>query len=173
MSAPQRVNVMLSRARNALIVIGNPDTFVQSRKGKDVWIPLMDKLKLDGHVYNGFPVKCEQHPDKTALLTKKEQFDSVCPDGGCSEPWYVILPLNKHWLTLSAEKCLIAKYTHVLTVVINCKITQRCSAWRLCHRPARTITKSLENVTTKLQLCAENAKLLYELKRSDVNVTIS
>ncbi|KAF2995559.1 hypothetical protein E8E13_003761 [Curvularia kusanoi] len=78
MSAPQRVNVMLSRARNALILLGNPDTFVQSRKGKDVWIPLMDCLKKAGHVYNGFPVRCEQHQDKTALLTEKEHFKMKC-----------------------------------------------------------------------------------------------
>jgi hypothetical protein len=89
MSSPQRVNVLLSRARNALIMIGNAYTFMNSRKGKEVWVPLMDKLKQDGHVYDGFPVKCEQHPNKTALLTEKEDFDSVCPDGGCSEPWYV------------------------------------------------------------------------------------
>ena len=90
MSAPQRVNVMLSRARNALILIGNPDTFVQSRKGKDVWIPLMDSLKQDGHVYNGFPVRCERHSDRIAFLTQKEHFNLVCPDGGCPEPWCVI-----------------------------------------------------------------------------------
>lgn len=89
MSAPQRVNVMLSRARNGLLIIGNPDTFTSSRKGKDVWMPLMNKLKLDGHVYDGVPVRCEQHPDKVALLSQKKHFDVVCPDGGCSESWYV------------------------------------------------------------------------------------
>jgi hypothetical protein len=87
MSAPQRVNVLLSRARNALIMIGNPHTFMSSRKGKEVWVPLMELLKQGGHVHDGFPVKCEQHPDKTALLTDKEHFDLVCPDGGCSDPW--------------------------------------------------------------------------------------
>lgn len=87
MYAPQRVNVLLSRARNALIMIGNADTFMNSRKGKDVWVPLMDQLKRAGHVYDGFPVRCEQHPDKTALLASKESFDVACPDGGCSEPW--------------------------------------------------------------------------------------
>ncbi|KAF2742814.1 P-loop containing nucleoside triphosphate hydrolase protein [Sporormia fimetaria CBS 119925] len=86
MSSPQRVNVLLSRARNGLIMIGNADTFMNSRKGKDVWVPLMEQLKRAGYVYDGFPVKCERHPDKTALLTEKEQFDEVCPDGGCSEP---------------------------------------------------------------------------------------
>ncbi|KAL7780330.1 hypothetical protein CFE70_010352 [Pyrenophora teres f. teres 0-1] len=76
MSSPQRVNVLLSRARDALILIGNANTFIKSPKGKDVWIPLMNQLKQNGHVYDGFPVKCEQHPEKTALLTEKEQFDS-------------------------------------------------------------------------------------------------
>ncbi|KAF1943538.1 P-loop containing nucleoside triphosphate hydrolase protein [Clathrospora elynae] len=96
MSAPQRVNVLLSRARNALIMIGNAETFMNSRKGKDIWIPLMDQLKRDGHIYDGFPVKCEQHPDKIALLTEKEQFDSVCPDGGCSEPCGQLLNCGIH-----------------------------------------------------------------------------
>ncbi|KAI4920884.1 hypothetical protein J4E85_008999 [Alternaria conjuncta] len=96
MSSPQRVNVLLSRARNGLIMIGNADTFMNSRKGKEVWVPLMDQLKRDGHVYDGFPVKCEQHPEKTALLTEKEQFDTVCPDGGCSEPCGKLLNCGLH-----------------------------------------------------------------------------
>ncbi|KAF2868659.1 AAA domain-containing protein [Massariosphaeria phaeospora] len=87
MAFPQRVNVLLSRARNGSIMIGNADTFMNSRKGKDVWVPLMDQLKREGHVYDGFPVKCEQHPEKKALISKKEQFETVCPDGGCSESW--------------------------------------------------------------------------------------
>jgi hypothetical protein len=89
MSSPQRVNVMLSRARDALIMIGNVETFTNSRKGKEVWVPLMEQLKVDGHVYDGFPVQCERHPGKTALLSSKDGFEKNCPDGGCSEPWYV------------------------------------------------------------------------------------
>jgi superfamily I DNA and/or RNA helicase len=58
MFSPQRVNVLLSRARNALILIGIAHTFMNSRKGKEVWIPLMKKLKNEGHLYDGFPVKC-------------------------------------------------------------------------------------------------------------------
>ncbi|KAF2713834.1 P-loop containing nucleoside triphosphate hydrolase protein [Pleomassaria siparia CBS 279.74] len=96
MSAPQRVNVLLSRARNGLIMIGNADTFMNSRKGKEVWVPLMDQLRRDGHVYEGLPIKCEQHPDKEALLNAKEQFDTVCPDGGCSEPCGKMLSCDTH-----------------------------------------------------------------------------
>lgn len=91
MSSPQRVNVLLSRARNALIMIGNADTFMSSRKGKEVWIPLIEHLKDRKHIYDGFPVKCERHADKKAILQHVQDFDLVCPDGGCTEPWYVLI----------------------------------------------------------------------------------
>lgn len=87
MSAPQRVNVMLSRARDALIMIGNAETFMNSRKGKEVWVPFMNQLKQEGHVFDGFPVKCERHPAREQILCTPEAFDIECPDGGCSEPW--------------------------------------------------------------------------------------
>lgn len=87
MAAPERLNVLLSRARNVLILVGNSETFVSSRKGKKCWKPLIDQLKADGHLYDGLPVKCEQHPQKTAILQKPEDFDREVPDGGCSEPW--------------------------------------------------------------------------------------
>lgn len=87
MSAPQRLNVLLSRARDGLIIIGNANTFRSSRKGSKVWGPFMEKISQAGQLYDGLPIKCERHPKKMALLKKKEDFDIECPDGGCSEPW--------------------------------------------------------------------------------------
>jgi hypothetical protein len=87
MAAPERLNVLLSRARDGLIMIGNSDTFMNARKGKEVWRRLFDLLKGQDHIYEGFPVKCEKHPSRAALLSLPEQFESECPDGGCKEPW--------------------------------------------------------------------------------------
>jgi hypothetical protein len=87
MAAPQRVNVLLSRARNALIIIGNAETFTNSRNGKAVWVPLMEQLKKAGQVYSGFPVMCARHTEKKAILSTAEDFETTCPDGGCLEPW--------------------------------------------------------------------------------------
>lgn len=87
MAAPQRLNVLLSRARDALIMIGNADTFMNSRTGKETWIPFLHHLSQQGHLYDGFPVKCERHPNKKTLLRRKEDFETECPDGGCSDPW--------------------------------------------------------------------------------------
>lgn len=87
MAAPERLNVLLSRARDGLIMIGNSETFMNARKGKEVWRKLFDHMKENNHIYEGFPVKCEKHPDRTALLSSAEDFEIQCPDGGCKEPW--------------------------------------------------------------------------------------
>lgn len=87
MAAPERLNVLLSRARDGLIMIGNYDTFLSSRRGQKTWQPLIDDLKSKGCVYDGVPVVCKRHPERTAIIKLPEDFDTTCPDGGCSEPW--------------------------------------------------------------------------------------
>ncbi|KAL9068301.1 MAG: hypothetical protein Q9157_006551 [Trypethelium eluteriae] len=96
MAAPERLNVLLSRARDALVMIGNSKTFSNSRKGKEVWVPFLNQLKEQNHIYDGIPVKCEKHPDKDMLLQCPEEFESQCPDGGCSAPCGTKLNCNMH-----------------------------------------------------------------------------
>jgi superfamily I DNA and/or RNA helicase len=87
MAAPERLNVLLSRARDALILVGNSETFINARKGRAVWKKFFDMLSENDHIYEGFPVKCEKHPDRTSLLFSPDDFELQCPDGGCKEPW--------------------------------------------------------------------------------------
>jgi AAA domain len=87
MFSPERLNVLLSRARNALIMIGNANTFTNARKGKGLWKQLFQLLRDGGHVYDGFPVVCTQHPNRTAMLKTPIQFHTDCPDGGCDRIW--------------------------------------------------------------------------------------
>lgn len=87
MFSPERLNVLLSRARNALIMLGNVKTFKQARKGKQLWQSLFDLLAAGKHMYDGLPVKCEKHIGTTAILSKPDDFDTHCPDGGCTLPW--------------------------------------------------------------------------------------
>ncbi|KAH8103940.1 P-loop containing nucleoside triphosphate hydrolase protein [Cristinia sonorae] len=96
MVSPERLNVMLSRARNGLIMIGNMDTFRGSRRGKELWTRLFNKLSSGKHIYEGLPAVCVRHPDKTPLLRSPEDFDLHCPDGGCSAPCGVMLSCNMH-----------------------------------------------------------------------------
>ena len=101
MFAPERLNVLLSRARDALIMIGNAETFSTARKGGELWTQFFKMMRDDGHIYDGFPARCERHNGKTALLKRPEEFDDQCPDGGCTEPWYVCSSYRTciFWLT--------------------------------------------------------------------------
>jgi hypothetical protein len=87
MFAPERLNVLLSRARDALILIGNSDTFTRSRKGGALWRTFFELIQP--HVYDGLPIRCEQHPSRHELVRSEAEFAQKCPDGGCDRPWYV------------------------------------------------------------------------------------
>ncbi|KAF2030476.1 P-loop containing nucleoside triphosphate hydrolase protein [Setomelanomma holmii] len=143
MAAPQRVNVLLSRARDALILIGNPDTFMNSRKGKDVWKPLMDELRRNNHVYDGFPIRCEQHPDRTALLTEKQQFDVICPDGGCSEPCGKLLNCKLH---PCPQKChqLVDHSKMACKAIVTFQCSKGHKIKRKCHDKAAAMCKTCQ-----------------------------
>nr|XP_018911144.1 PREDICTED: NFX1-type zinc finger-containing protein 1-like [Bemisia tabaci] len=96
MSAPERLNVLVSRARNALILIGNAEHFMGSRKGSDLWTRFIGLLKDGMHVYNGFPIRCERHPDRTSIIQKPADFDTESPAGGCKEPCGKMLHCGDH-----------------------------------------------------------------------------
>lgn len=68
-------------------MIGNMETYMHSKKGKDTWIPFFELMKTKSHLYDGLPVKCETHPEKKFLLKEPVDFDKCCPNGGCAEPW--------------------------------------------------------------------------------------
>lgn len=101
MASPERLNVLLSRARNALIMIGNAQTFLKS-KGKILWSRFFELLTSDGHIYDGFPVKCDRHTDRVALLREPVDFGNECPDGGCKEPCGAMLNCGIH---LCPQQC--------------------------------------------------------------------
>ncbi|KAF8553242.1 P-loop containing nucleoside triphosphate hydrolase protein [Imleria badia] len=87
MDSPERLNVLLSRARDGLILIGNSQTFLNSKKGGALWRQFFTLLDNAQYVYQGFPVKCERHPTRVVLLKRPSDFDYFCPDGGCTQPW--------------------------------------------------------------------------------------
>lgn len=151
MAAPQRVNVLLSRARDALIMIGNAETFMSSRKGKEVWIPLMEQLKDTGHMYDGFPVKCERHPDKLAVLSKKEDFDIICPDGGCSEPCGAMLNCGLHKCSQFCHN-LIDHSKVACTALIKSSCPEKHTIRRKCHDTAAAVCQKCQAEARKKEV---------------------
>jgi hypothetical protein len=81
---PQRVNVMLSRARHGLILVGHLQTLQQSKQGKSIWQPLLQRLAKEGRIMAGLPTRCQHHPDDALLMKDPTEFRRSRPNGGCS-----------------------------------------------------------------------------------------
>jgi DNA replication protein DnaC len=154
MATPERLNVLLSRARNALIIIGDSETFLASKKGAGTWKPFFDLLKQSNSIHDGLPVKCEQHPDRQNVLKQPLDFDTLCPDGGCSAPCGVMLSCGLHECQ---KRChALADHSKMACLEIvrdRCpkqhKLTWRCSKLRpascpTCDAEARALAKRQE-----------------------------
>jgi Cdc6-like AAA superfamily ATPase len=154
MAAPERLNVLLSRARNALIIIGDSETFLASKKGASTWKPFFDLLKQTNSIFDGLPVKCEQHPDRQNVLKKPSDFDELCPNGGCSAPCGTTLSCGLHKCPQRCHALVDhSKMACLERVKDRCpkqhKLTWRCSNSRpascpTCDAEARAIAKRRE-----------------------------
>ncbi len=83
----QRVNVLMSRARHGLYLIGNSTTLKRSSQGAHVWNPILASLTEKGSLLRGFPTVCEIHPnDGVTLISNPSDFEKTCPNGGCLRP---------------------------------------------------------------------------------------
>eukprot|EP00957_Ditylum_brightwellii_P164180 12500265-Ditylum_brightwellii.AAC.1 len=83
----QRVNVLLSRARYGLFIVGSASTLQRSAKGRKVWRPLLKMLEDNNQLMKGLPTVCVQHPNDDIIeLMKPKDFRKVRPNGGCSRP---------------------------------------------------------------------------------------
>ncbi|KAI9687140.1 MAG: hypothetical protein M1822_002551 [Bathelium mastoideum] len=96
MSQPERLNVLLSRARDGLIVIGNISTFTASKKGGELWSSLQKHMAERKWILRGLPIQCQSHPDVKNIAVKPDDFATMCPDGGCSQLCQEMLSCKTH-----------------------------------------------------------------------------
>ncbi|TFB01018.1 NFX1-type zinc finger-containing protein 1 [Trichoderma ghanense] len=94
--ARERLVVLMSRARQGIVLFGNMNTFLANKKGQELWKSYFDAMKEKGFLFDGLPVHCERHPDRLFLLQKPQDFDQHCPDGGCAQTCGAILGCGKH-----------------------------------------------------------------------------
>ena len=85
----ERVNVMLSRARDCEIIIGNKRTFENARgscdplRGGPLWKKIFECLESKGAIFDGVPLRCKKHGTLT-IVRDPADFSIFCPHGGCN-----------------------------------------------------------------------------------------
>ncbi|PKK66104.1 P-loop containing nucleoside triphosphate hydrolase protein, partial [Rhizophagus irregularis] len=82
LKSKNRSNVLLSRAREGMYLIGNSE--LMASKSEDMWATVVNILRQRNQVGPGMPIECKHHPNCKNIITKPGQFDEVCsPTGGC------------------------------------------------------------------------------------------
>lgn len=97
---PERVNVLLSRARDGLIILGNMNTLL-ANKQQTFWRQLLEGMD----VYDGLPLRCVNHGQVATPRSGKE-LTKLCPSGGCALPCEMSLDCG-HKCPLKCHPCAV------------------------------------------------------------------
>ncbi|KAL1846495.1 hypothetical protein VTK73DRAFT_279 [Phialemonium thermophilum] len=79
-----RINVLLSRARHGLFILGNAHTAA----AVDMWARVLRILKENkpGSFGTALELRCARHPEARLLVREPGDFARLAPDGGCHLP---------------------------------------------------------------------------------------
>ncbi|CAG8790137.1 22176_t:CDS:2, partial [Gigaspora rosea] len=83
LKSTNRSNVLLSRAKHGMFLLGNADLM---GRHSDFWRNVVEILRKRGQVGPGFPIVCTRHPNYKKNIYEASEFDKISPDGGCFEP---------------------------------------------------------------------------------------
>ncbi|KAK0390083.1 hypothetical protein NLU13_3656 [Sarocladium strictum] len=146
MKEPERLNVLISRARNCLIMIGNMETFMKAPTGQKVWRPFFTQLKDNDFLHDGLRVRCERHTDQTTTLSVPSDFTEHCPEGGCNQTCDAALSCGIH---NCERKC------HLLSdhskVSCNIMVKMNCEKGHAHSRKCSDKTAIICDVLVKMQ----------------------
>jgi len=79
-----RANVLLSRAKHGMFMVGNANTLRASNS--PMWGTVLDLLQRAGQLAPALPLVCQNHPHTVTYVVTKDDFLSRARDGGCAEP---------------------------------------------------------------------------------------
>lgn len=77
-----RINVLLSRARHGMYIIGNANT----AGTVDMWAQVLAILKSEGNFGTCLELECPRHPETPLLVSEPDHIALFAPDGGCQRP---------------------------------------------------------------------------------------
>ncbi|KAG0003706.1 hypothetical protein BGZ65_001414 [Modicella reniformis] len=84
LKSTNRTNVLLSRAKHGMYLIGNVNLMERAKHG--IWPQVVSELRESDRVGEGFPIVCKNHPEVVNVVNTPEMFQKVSPNGGCDRP---------------------------------------------------------------------------------------
>jgi len=89
---PNRANVLLSRAKHGMYIIGNAET----AGAAPIWATVIDILQKEGNFGRTLELNCPRHPEKILKVKEPDDFLAFAPEGGCNAMCNEQLPCGKN-----------------------------------------------------------------------------
>jgi len=74
-----RINVLLSRAKHGMYLIGNSKTYAND----SMWSNVLGMLRMTDSIGHKFSLHCDRHQETAAMVATPEDFEILSPQGGC------------------------------------------------------------------------------------------
>ncbi|TFA97633.1 NFX1-type zinc finger-containing protein 1 [Trichoderma ghanense] len=82
LSTSNRINVLLSRAKHGMYIIGNSSTYYNV----PMWEQVIDMLTASGRLGTSLELQCSRHPDTPIRVSEPDHFLQFSPESGCNLP---------------------------------------------------------------------------------------
>ncbi|KAI0466524.1 hypothetical protein F4859DRAFT_507316 [Xylaria cf. heliscus] len=82
LSTSNRINVLLSRAKHGMYLIGNADTY----EHVPMWADVIAMLRDGNNIGPILQLRCPRHPDHPIEVSTPDHFLQFSPEGGCHRP---------------------------------------------------------------------------------------
>ncbi|KAF7725498.1 hypothetical protein EC973_009598 [Apophysomyces ossiformis] len=119
-----RINVMLSRAKHGLYILGQALLFSRL---SPTWDKILQQMTEDGCVGRKFSVYCQKHPEDVRYIGSPADFDTKTIGGGCGRPCTVKLKKCGH---LCPRPCHSDLSTHTEEICVK-----PCQRMLPCQHP--------------------------------------
>ncbi|KAL7946681.1 P-loop containing nucleoside triphosphate hydrolase protein [Trichoderma barbatum] len=80
LSTSNRINVLLSRAKHGMYIIGNSSTYYNV----PMWEDVIDMLTASGCMGTSLELQCHRHPNTPILVSEADHFKQFSPESGCN-----------------------------------------------------------------------------------------
>ncbi|KAG6014275.1 hypothetical protein E4U43_006735 [Claviceps pusilla] len=82
LSTSNRINVLLSRAKHGMYIIGNSNTY----RSVPMWQKVIKRLEDEGNFGSELGLQCPRHPETAIHVSQPDDFAVHAPESGCNLP---------------------------------------------------------------------------------------
>ncbi|RAL12889.1 uncharacterized protein BO97DRAFT_389313 [Aspergillus homomorphus CBS 101889] len=147
LKSPNRINVLLSRAKHGMYLIGDANTASTA----PMWSTVIQLMEQNENIGPYLELDCERHPHNKMRVSCPDDFSVQSPEGGCAETCGLRLDCG-HTCVL---KCHSQRQHRAVKCFQKCYRMLKCGhpCARKCYEPCGPCTAFVSNVAL---LCGHN-----------------